>query len=181
MTAPRFIASNHAVQGGFTYLLVLFFVALSGAGLVAVSELWETAMQREREAELLFVGGEIRLAIGRYYEATPGGFKTFPAHLEDLLKDPRFPDTRRHLRKLYRDPVAANEDWVTIRSPQGGIMGIASSSAAAPLKRAGFDRADRAFEAQAVRLKEKLRYRDWEFVYDPAMRASAQPHSPIPQ
>jgi len=43
---------------------------------------------------LLFAGNAIRQAIAAYYLATPGAFEQYPASLESLLKDPRFPDTR---------------------------------------------------------------------------------------
>jgi type II secretory pathway pseudopilin PulG len=159
-------------QRGFSYLLVLFFLAAISAGLAAVGELWATSRQQERELELLYAGSAFRRAIGAYFQAGPGAVKQYPATLEQLLKDPRFPDTRRYLRQLYADPMSGKTEWELIKAPQGGIMGIASPSERAPLKRAGFDGANRVFEDQAVRLKEKLRYRDWEFVYDPAMRVT---------
>lgn len=155
-------------QRGFTYLLVLFFIASVGAGLAAVGDLWATSRQQEREVELLFAGSAIRQAIASYYVATPGPVKQYPASLENLLKDPRFPDTRRHLRQLYPDPITGSTEWALIKAPQGGIMGVASPSERAPLKRVGFRDPNRAFEDQATRLREKLRYRDWEFNYEPA-------------
>ena len=160
-------------QRGFTYLLVLFFIATVAAGLAAVGELWSTSRQQERERELLFAGNAIRQAIGAYYLATPGIVKQYPASLEHLLKDPRFPDTRRYLRRLYPDPVTDSPEWALIKAPQGGIMGIASASERAPLKRAGFLDPNRAFEEQAVRLNDKLRYRDWEFNYEPVIRRTS--------
>ena len=162
-------------QRGFTYLLVLFFIASVAAGLAAVGELWASSRQREREVELLFTGSAIRQAIASYYLATPGPVKQYPPSLENLLKDPRFPDTRRHLRQLYPDPMTGGIEWALIKAPQGGIAGVASASEAAPLKRAGFLYPNQVFEDQAVRLKDKLRYRDWEFVYDPALRSAAAP------
>lgn len=157
-------------ERGFTYLLLLFFIALVGAGLAVAGDVWKTTMQREHERELLFAGDAYRQAIGSYYLQSPGLIKQYPASLEDLLKDPRHPDTRRHLRTLYPDPFSGKNDWVLIKAPQGGIMGVASRSEAAPLKRADFIGPDRIFEDQAIRLKEKLRYRDWEFIYDPALK-----------
>lgn len=156
-------------QRGFTYMLVLFLIALTGVGLAIVSDVWATAKQREREAELLFFGNAIRQAIASYYMNSPGPIKQYPPKLEDLLKDPRFPDTRRYLRQLYPDPFSRTEEWVLIKAPQGGIMGVASPSESPPLKRSGFRGFDRVFEEQAMRLNEKLRYRDWEFIYDPAL------------
>lgn len=157
-------------QSGFTYLLVLFIIASVAVGMSAVGELWSTSRQRERELELLFNGNAIRQAISAYYLATPGPIKQYPASLEDLLKDPRFPDTRRYLRQLYPDPISGSADWVLIRAPQGGIMGIASASEKAPIKRAGFHEPNRVFEELAARLQNKLRYRDWEFIYEPMLQ-----------
>lgn len=162
-------------QTGFSYLFLLFFVAILGAGLAAISDVWMTSVTREKEAELLFVGTQYRRAIARYYESTPGGMKQYPPQLEDLLLDPRFPDPRHHLRDAYPDPITGSSDWVVTKAPQGGIMGIASSSEARPLKTAGFIGANSVFEPLAERLGDKLRYRDWEFVYDPAMRSSVAP------
>lgn len=168
--AQRIMTGSVQNQRGFTFMLVLFMVALMGAGMAITGDIWATTRQREREAELLFAGDAIRLAIAGYYNASPGIAKQYPAQLEHLLKDPRFPDTRRYLRQLYPDPFDKSSGWVEIKAPQGGIMGVASSSNDAPLKRTGFSTNDHVFEDQAMRLKEKLRYRDWEFVYIPNQR-----------
>lgn len=157
-------------QHGFTYLFVLFFIASTAAGLAAVGELWATSRQREREIDLLFAGSAIRQAIGAYYLAGPGAVKQYPPALENLLKDPRFPDTRRYLRQLYPDPMTGSTEWVLIKAPQGGIMGVASASESAPIKRAGFREPNQAFDELTLRLKDKLRYRDWEFIYAPGLR-----------
>lgn len=152
-------------QRGYTYMLVLFMVALTGASLAIASDIWATAKQREQETELLFVGDAIRQAIASYYNA--GSTKQYPSTLNDLLRDPRFPDTRRHLRRLYPDPFSGTTEWILIKAPQGGIMGVASTSKNAPLKRTSFIGPNRVFEEQTIRLKEKLRYRDWEFIHTP--------------
>lgn len=166
-------------QRGFTYLLVLFFVAATAIGLAVAGELWSTSRQQERELELLFAGNAIRQAIGAYYLATPGPVKQYPATLENLLKDPRFPATQRYLRQVYPDPVTGSIEWVLIKAPQGGIIGVASASEGAPLKRAGFRDPNRVFEDQAILLKEKLRYRDWEFIHQPVQ--SVQPGQSTPR
>ncbi|MDD5298632.1 MAG: type II secretion system protein [Rhodocyclaceae bacterium] len=150
-------------------------MAILGAGLAAISDVWTTSVTREKESELLFVGAQYRRAIARYYENTPGGLRQYPSQLEDLLLDPRFPEPRRYLRDVYPDPITGTSDWVLIKAPQGGIMGIASASESRPLKTSGFVGANSVFEPLAERLADKLRYRDWEFVYDPAMRASVAP------
>ena len=147
------------LQCGFTYLTVLFIVAILMTGLALAGEVWETAAKREKEAELLFVGNQYRGAIARYYQSSPGGVKRYPSTLADLLKDPRQPSTRRYLRKLYPDPFGSTE-WGVVKAPDGGIAGVYSSSQAIPLKSGNFRQRDASFE-------EARRYSDWKFIYSP--------------
>lgn len=145
-------------QNGFTYLGLLFAVAMAGVALIATGMLWSTQRQREREQELLFVGNQIRQAIGSYYEHSPGLVKHYPAKLDDLLKDNRFINVRRHLRRLYADPLTGSQKWGVVMAPEGGVMGIYSLATGAPIKRAGFAERDAEFEG-------KLHYSDWRFVH----------------
>lgn len=154
-------------QHGAIYLLVLFFVAITSAALATLGQSWSIDAQRERESQLLWVGAAYRQAIASYYEATPGPLKSYPAALDELLLDPRFPGARRHLRQLFPDPMTGKADWIVIPSPTGGIMGVASRSEAKPLKQAGFEGLNQPFEDLSTRLKDELRYRDWEFIHNP--------------
>jgi len=151
-------------ERGFSYLVLLFAVAIAAAGMAGTGIVWHTAQQRDKETELLFIGNQIRYAIASYSARTPGNLRRYPATLEELLKDPRFPTTVRHLRKLYRDPITGTTDWGLIAAPGGGIMGVYSKSEAAPLKRADFDAPNLPFEDRAKQLGEKLTYKDWQFV-----------------
>ncbi len=101
-----------APQRGFSYLAVLFLVALTAAGLAALGQAWSTAAQRERERELAFRGGEIARAIASYMRAAPPG--QLPASLDDLLEDRRGPSPRHHLRRAYADPFTGEPDWVLV-------------------------------------------------------------------
>jgi type II secretory pathway pseudopilin PulG len=158
-------------QRGFTLIAGLLTVAAMGAGLAAIAGFASHAMQREKEAELLFVGNEYRRAIGQYYETSPAGHKRYPKSLEALLKDERFAFNRRHLRKLYRDPVTGGP-LEAVEAPEGGIMGVRSTSGAAPVKSGDFLPEDAAFEGAPT-------LGDWQFVYAPQPAASP-PSSPSP-
>lgn len=114
-------------QRGAIYLLTLFLVAALGVGLARFGTVWSTALQREREAELLFVGGEYARAIASYRGAFPGQPVPGPERLEDLLLDPRFPFVRRHLRRIYPDPTSGEVDWIVERQA-GRIVGLRSRS-----------------------------------------------------
>jgi len=142
---------------GFAYIAVLIGVAVVAIGLGAVSEVWVLSGQRQREQELLFVGNQYRDAITRYYVRSPRGALQFPRRLEDLLEDPRAPEgVRRHLRKLYPDPLTGKADWDLVTLADGSIVGVASRSQQRPVKQQGFRQRDAAFEGQS-------RYADWVF------------------
>jgi hypothetical protein len=120
---------------------------------------------REKEADLLHIGNEYRKAIERYYVSGP---KQYPKSLADLLKDPRQPGTVRHLRRLYPDPITGKDEWGLVKSNDGGIAGVYSTSEAAPLKTGGFAVRDASFEG-------KMKYGEWQFVYAPAQAAGQKP------
>jgi type II secretory pathway pseudopilin PulG len=127
-------------QGGFTFLWLLFLVAGLGVGMAAIGTLWHTAAQREKEQQLLFVGNEYRRAIESFHKISlpAGQLARLPKTLDELLLDPRFQHTVRHLRRLYPAPITGKDDWGLLKDAQGGIGGVFSLSEAVPLKTAGF-------------------------------------------
>lgn len=157
-----------SAQRGFTYLGLLFAVALSGVALAAMGVVWSTERQRQREQELLFIGQQFREAIASYYERSPGMVKRYPAKLDDLLKDSRFLTVRRHLRQIYPDPMTGLREWGLIAAPEGGIMGVHSLSTTASIKRAGFP-------AELADLEGKGSYAEWRFIYLPALVVKPTP------
>ena len=149
-----------ARSAGFTYVALLFAIAVMGVVLAATSTVWHQASQREKERELLFIGNQFRLAIGNYYLHGPDATKRYPQSLEDLLADPRGLDKKRYLRKIYRDPMTNETRWGVIKSPEGGIMGVYSLSQDKPIKTSNFRLIDKDFEG-------KIKYREWQFIYSP--------------
>lgn len=148
-----------STQKGFTYLGLLLIVAAMGFGMAAFGQLASQQAQREKEAELLFIGDAYRQAIALYYNSGPGGHNRYPQSLEQLLKDERFAFNRRYLRKLYKDPVTG-KDFELVKAPEGGIMGVYSASEIAPTKSGNFPPEYVSFEG-AARLNE------WQFLYVP--------------
>lgn len=152
-------------QRGALLLALLILVAAMGAALATAGTFWHDIRHREKERELLFVGLQYRNAIRQYYEA-PGAAGTYPPNLEALLQDPRFPGTRRYLRRPWRDPMTDKPEWGLVMAPQGGIMGIYSLSPETPIKRAGFPAV---LEWNAGMGS----YADWKFVYVPKQATAA--------
>ncbi|OGU54204.1 MAG: hypothetical protein A2199_01380 [Hydrogenophilales bacterium RIFOXYA1_FULL_63_33] len=157
-------------QSGFTYLFVLMLIALIGMGLAAAGTLWHTESQREREADLLFIGDQYRQAIRSYYELDPAQPR-LPQSLDDLLEDNRRPNVVRHLRRAYRDPLTGGE-IALIREPDTkGIVGVYSPAPGRPFKIAGFSAKDEAF-------KGAKSYAKWRFVFSPSSAVAVGPTSP---
>jgi type II secretory pathway pseudopilin PulG len=145
--------------GGFTYIGLLALLVLIGLLLAAAGEVAATAAQRERETQLLWVGHEYRAAIGRYWIKK----RVYPQTLQELLGTvPDAPVQVRYLRRLYPDPMTNAVDWVLVPAPNGGIMGISSSSKRAPLKTGHFDEADQGFAKASA-------YSDWQFTFLPVL------------
>lgn len=146
-------------ERGFTYLTALLFVAVTGFGLAAISEAWSHSRQREKEAELIWIGNQFKQAIGLYYHRSPAAMNRYPQKLEDLLEDRRFPNPQRYLRRIYADPMTGKAEWGIIAAPDGGVMGVYSRSAVKPLKTAQFGSS----------------YAERQFVYEPPKSLTAPP------
>jgi type II secretory pathway pseudopilin PulG len=162
-----------AREKGFTYVWIMFVVALTGITLAAAGQVWRTEARREKEKELMFVGDQFRQAIGSYYESSPEMPKRYPDSLEKLLLDNRFPIVKRHLRKIFFDPMTGSGEWGLIRQPGIGIVGVYSLSTQAPLKKTNFHARDASFKGAES-------YRDWKFAYSPGAGHTAPQPAPQP-
>jgi type II secretory pathway pseudopilin PulG len=135
-------------EAGFTYVGLIVLVTI--IGLVGAATLKADTLLRRAaaEQELLEIGAAFSAALTSYAEATPRGQLPQPPSLEALLKDPRFPGTRRHLRKIFVDPVTGKAEWGIVWLNKGtgidgsggsGVLAVYSLSEAKPLKQANFD------------------------------------------
>jgi type II secretory pathway pseudopilin PulG len=142
---------------GLTYIGVLVLIALMGVAASAAGRVWQTAQRRDKEQELLFIGGQFRHALERYARNTPGHAPREPRRLEELLRDPRHPGVARYLRQIYRDPMTGSTEWGLLTGPEGEIYGVYSRDEREPLKKSGFRAENRQFEG-------KMKYSEWVFM-----------------
>ncbi len=126
-------------------------------------------MQRAREAELIWRGQQYLQAVESYYAVKHGPQQMLPAKLEYLLRDPRFPNVVRHLRKQYVDPMTG-EDWELITDPAERIIGVRSTSSLEPFQKDGFVK-------PLEKLNGKSAYNEWEFVFEPPKKSSGSKQS----
>ena len=153
-------------QRGAILILLLVMVVILGFSASMAGQTWRSTMQRAREAELLWRGQQYQQAIASYYTVKHGPQQMLPAKLEHLLRDPRFPGTVRHLRKLYIDPMTG-EDWELVTDPAERIIGVRSSSDLEPFRKDGFPKA-------LERLQGKTSYSEWEFSFVPSKKEPNQ-------
>jgi type II secretory pathway pseudopilin PulG len=146
------------------YLGLLFAITVLGITLATIGVVWSTEVRRDKEAQLLFAGHQIRAAIGHYFSESG----QYPPTLAELLTDSRYPEAHRHLRRLYYEPMTNSQEWTLIYFPGGGIMGVASPSQDKPIKQTNFDPADALF-------KNAQCYCDWVFEYSPRNRWRVPP------
>ncbi len=143
---------------GVAYLALLIAIAIIGVTAAASVQIGSIMQRRAAEEELLAIGAEFRHALISYSGATPVGQSNAPPTLDALLKDPRYPNIRRHLRKLYFDPLTGTQQWGVVMSPDGkGIVGIHSLSTAQPIKIGNFEPLFQGFA-------DKPSYTEWVFM-----------------
>lgn len=144
-------------DGGFTYIGLLILMAIIALVATASLQLGAIVQRRAAEEELLAIGKEYRNALQSYANLTPIGQKRYPPSLAELLKDPRFPQNVRHLRKIYADPLSGKEEWGIVRPVEGqGVLAVYSLAEAKPIKIGNFDAEWRGFE-------NSQSYQDWRF------------------
>lgn len=163
-------------QGGFTYLgliIVVTVIGLVGAATLKIDALLRRAAAEE---ELLLVGAAFADALTSYAAATPQGQPTQPPGMQELLRDSRSPAIRRHLRKVFIDPMTGTTDWgIAWLADRKGILAVYSKSAVQPLKIANFD-------ARLIGFDGRRHISEWRFVASgpaPLLPAAAAP-APLP-
>ena len=130
---------------GFVLIGVVFLTFVVSITLVALARLWEADAQRDKERELLWSGRQFGKALAGYALATPEGESTLPRSLDQLVQDVRFDPPLHHLRKLPVDPMTGTFEWGTVRSADGAITAVHSTSPMRPLAPDGFWPEERAF------------------------------------
>ncbi len=153
-------------EKGFTYPAALALIVIVSVSLMVVQKQWSTIVKRDKEKELFFRAGQIVQAIGSFYKDSSKDSQQYPRSLKVLLKDNRSLGLKRHLRKIYKEPMTKDGQWGIIYDGRGGIKGVFSKSMAEPLKKGNFPEIYKSFE-------NKKKYSEWKFVYEPEKEATS--------
>ncbi|OFA03379.1 type II secretion system pseudopilin PulG [Duganella sp. HH101] len=170
MRAPR-----HGRSGGFTYLSLIILLAIIGLVTASALKLGSVIQRSRAENELLDIGAAFSDALKSYADATPAGQPPQPPSLKELLKDPRFPGTRRHLRKIFVDPITGKAEWgIQYLGEKVGVLAVYSLSDAKPVKIGNFPSRYTGFEG-------KSHISDWKFSMALAGAAPSEMTGPAPR
>lgn len=150
-------ASLRRHAAGFTFLGLLFLIALMGLMATAAASTWRLSVQRDKELELLFVGHEYRVALARYAAAHAGERQPWPTELAQLLGGGDRLVPVRYLRRLYVDPMTGGAAWGLVKTPEGGITAVYSLATGAPV------RTRAAAGDEGIDFAQARSYRDWVF------------------
>jgi type II secretory pathway pseudopilin PulG len=97
-----------ASRSGYALVALLATIAIMMVLMAAAVPSWRYLMKNDREEELIFRGGQIADAIGRYQKKNGNAL---PPSLEVLVKG-------KYLRRAYKDPMTRSGKWRFIRPGQ---------------------------------------------------------------
>ncbi|XLZ72491.1 type II secretion system protein [Massilia sp. SR12] len=161
-------------QGGFTYASVIILVMVIGLVGAASLRLGTTLQRALAEQALLDIGIEYSNALASYAAATPDGQPNYPNSFQELLKDPRSTRLKRHLRRVYVDPMTGKAEWGIVKANEnGGILAIYSLSKATPIKISNFPPRFAAFDG-------KSSLGEWKFSGEGVQVAGGKGGEPMP-
>lgn len=107
---------------GYSLVILMLAAFVLAIGLLIAVPVWQTQIQREKEAELVFRGQQFVEAVRLFQAKNPA---TFPKSLDELVR-------KRFLRRLYKDPMTRDGKWNVILQYEGR-----SQSGSAPGKSGG--------------------------------------------
>lgn len=115
-----------STQQGFTYLALLFAIAIAGISLSVTSEIWVKQSEREHKAQADWIGTQYEDAIASFFYSSlsSNGLRVYPRSVDDLLEDKRFTPPRRHLRQAYLSSLPSGHRIAMARLATGEISGI---------------------------------------------------------
>jgi len=95
---------------GYVLLAALFAVQIFAVFLLMARSRWQTVIQRDMEAELIFRARQYVRAMESYSRD----------HLNQPPPSLRILEKEKHIRRLYTDPFSASGEWDIVMKPRDG-------------------------------------------------------------
>lgn len=103
---------------GYTMIILVFAVFVLTLGLMIAVPVWQTQIQREKEAELIFRGRQYVEAVRLFQLKYPG---RFPESIDQMIEE-------KCLRRRFPDPMTPGGEWNFILPYQAGAEQRQASS-----------------------------------------------------
>ena len=152
-------ANGCASAHGYAMVALLVAMSIMAVMLGLALPVWQTAIRREREAELVFRGEQYVQAIRLFQRRYAG---TFPPDVDVLVK-------QRFLRRRYKDPITGS-DFQPVYAGTGTRTGDGRGAGGALLPTTFSGRGgiigvvSRSTEASLRLYNGRGRYNEWSFV-----------------
>jgi type II secretory pathway pseudopilin PulG len=149
---------TYSCSCGYAMVALLVAMSIMAVMLGLALPVWQTAIRREREAELVFRGEQYVQAIRLFQRRYAG---TFPPDVDVLVK-------QRFLRRRYQDPITGR-DFQPVYAGIGTTTGDGRAGAALPptsfFGRGGIIGVVSTSTEASLRLYNgRGRYNEWSFV-----------------
>ncbi len=95
------IRSPHTGAHGTMLLVLVFAIFVLTLALMVAFPVWQTQIQREKEAELIFRGNQYVEAVRVFQLKFPG---RFPESIDQMIEE-------RCLRRRFSDPMTSHGEW----------------------------------------------------------------------
>ena len=103
---------------GYVLIILMMAVLVLAIGLTVAIPVYQTELQREKEAELIFRGRQYVEAVRLFQIKTPG---SYPSSFKEL-------EEKKFVRRLYKDPMTEKGEWNVVlllgQPGQSGSEGV---------------------------------------------------------
>jgi len=167
-----------AVQAGYAMAGLLVGLTVMSVTISMVLPVWSQVSRREREAELIFRGGQYARAVELYQRLYAGAY---PPDFESLVE-------QRFLRRLYEDPMTKDGKFQPIYQIQGTAAEPGMSGTPAELSSDSYgSRVDKILHSQNAVVQGgvvgvvskstnssimlyngRSKYNEWTFIHSPS-------------
>jgi len=103
-------------QRGYALVALLVAVSIMLIAMAVGAPAWKYVTRDAKEEELIFRGGQIADAIGRFQRKNANAL---PASIDQLVQG-------RDLRKAYKDPMTKDGEWRLLRQGEAVLPGAAA-------------------------------------------------------
>lgn len=118
---PRTTPGDRTGRPGYVLIILMMAVFVISLSFLLALPVWQTELQREKEEELIFRGGQYVEAVRLFVVKNPG---RYPSSMKELLE-------KKFIRRLYKDPFARDGQWNVILVPARTSSAPASVSVGA--------------------------------------------------